>query len=102
MKKVFNATIIAKKLIGKKSITPDDGGCQEYIKNELLDYEFSYENINLEDVKNIWLRKGSSKPLVVFAGHTDVVPPEILRNGIQTLLLRRFTIIFCMEGEHLT
>ena len=75
MKEVFNATIIAKKLIGKKSITPDDGGCQEYIKNELLDYEFSYENIDLEDVKNIWLRKGSSKPLVVFAGHTDVVPP---------------------------
>jgi hypothetical protein len=51
MKEVFNAAIIAKKLIGKKSITPDDGGCQEYIKNELLDYEFSYENIDLEDVK---------------------------------------------------
>ena len=75
MKRVFNAAIIAKKLIGKKSITPDDGGCQEYIKNELLNHGFSYENIDLEDVKNIWLRKGSSKPLLVFAGHTDVVPP---------------------------
>ena len=41
MKEVFNATIIAKKLIGKKSITPDDGGCQEYIKNELLEVKLS-------------------------------------------------------------
>ena len=75
MNEFSNTVIIAKKLIEKKSITPDDGGCQEYIKNELLDYEFSYENINIKDVKNIWLRKGSNKPLVVFAGHTDVVTP---------------------------
>jgi hypothetical protein len=42
MKEDFNAAIIAKKLIEKKSITPDDGGCQEYIKNELLNHNFSY------------------------------------------------------------
>ena len=75
MDEVFNAAIIAKKLIEKKSITPNDGGCQEYIKKELENYKFSCENINLEDVKNIWLRKGLDRPLVVFAGHTDVVPP---------------------------
>jgi len=74
MDEVFNAAVIAKKLIEKKSITPNDGGCQEYIKKELENYKFSCENINLEDVKNIWLRKGSDRPLVVFAGHTDVVP----------------------------
>ena len=75
MSKVLKAAVIAKKLIEKKSITPNDDGCQEYIKNELSTYKFSCENIDLEDVKNIWLRKGSKKPLVVFAGHTDVVPP---------------------------
>lgn len=75
MDEVFNAAVIAKKLIEKKSITPDDGGCQEYIREELESYKFSCENINLENVKNIWLRKGSDKPLLVFAGHTDVVPP---------------------------
>lgn len=75
MSEVFKAAVIAKKLIEKKSITPNDEGCQEYIKNELANYEFSCENINIEDVKNIWLRKGSEKPLIVFAGHTDVVPP---------------------------
>ena len=75
MNNISNLEIIAKNLIGRESITPKDGGCQEYIKNELLDYKFKCENIDLEDVKNIWLRKGSKEPLLVFAGHTDVVPP---------------------------
>ena len=75
MTNISDVEIITKKLIGKKSITPDDDGCQEFIKNELLDYGFIHENIDLENVKNIWLRKGSNKPLFVFAGHTDVVPP---------------------------
>ena len=67
-------------LIEKKSVTPDDDGCQEYIKNQLLDYNFLYENLNFKNVKNSWLRKGKKKPLVVFAGHTDVVPPGNLNE----------------------
>ena len=62
-------------MIEKKSITPNDDGCQEYIKDELTKFNFSHQNLNIENVKNIWIRKGSNKPLVVFAGHTDVVPP---------------------------
>ena len=75
MNNIPNVEVIVKKLIEKKSVTPNDDGCQEYIKNELSGYGFVHENINLEDVKNIWLRKGSERPLLVFAGHTDVVPP---------------------------
>ena len=75
MANISNVETIAKKLIEKKSVTPNDDGCQEYIKDELSDYGFKHENINLEDVKNIWLRKGFGSPLLVFAGHTDVVPP---------------------------
>ena len=75
MTNISNVETIAKKLIEKKSVTPNDDGCQEYIKDELSDYGFKHENINLEDVKNIWLRKGFDSPLLVFAGHTDVVPP---------------------------
>ena len=75
MANISNVETIAKKLIEKKSVTPNDDGCQEYIKDELSDYGFKHENINLEDVKNIWLRKGLDSPLLVFAGHTDVVPP---------------------------
>ncbi len=67
-------------LIEKKSITPNDDGCQEYIKNQLLDYNFLYENLNFENVKNSWLRKGEKEPLLVFAGHTDVVPPGNLKE----------------------
>ena len=67
-------------LIEKKSITPNDDGCQEYIKNQLLDYNFLYENLNFENVKNSWLRKGEKEPLLVFAGHTDVVPPGNLKD----------------------
>ena len=75
MTNISNVEVIAKNLIEKESITPKDGGCQEYIKNELADYKFKHENIDVENVKNIWLRKGSCEPLLVFAGNTDVVPP---------------------------
>ena len=66
---------IASQLIQKNSVTPDDDGCQEYIKEELKDFNFECVNLNLENVSNLWLRRGDKKPLIVFAGHTDVVPP---------------------------
>ena len=76
----LNVLDIAANLIQKKSITPNDDGCQEYIKNELKDFNFDCVNLNLENVSNIWLRRGTKKPLVVFAGHTDVVPPGNLNE----------------------
>jgi len=75
MTNITSVEIIAKKLIEKKSVTPDDSGCQEYIKNELSKFNFVHQNIDIENVNNIWIKKGSKKPLIVFAGHTDVVPP---------------------------
>ena len=75
MTNITNVEKIVKKLIEKKSVTPDDDGCQEYIKNELSKFNFIHQNINIENVKNIWIKKGLNKPLIVFAGHTDVVPP---------------------------
>ena len=71
---------IACQLIQKKSVTPNDDGCQEYIKKELEDFNFECVNLNLENVSNLWLRRGDKKPLVVFAGHTDVVPPGNLEE----------------------
>ena len=76
----LNVLDIATNLIQKKSITPNDDGCQEYIKTELKDFNFDCVNLNLENVSNIWLRRGTKKPLVVFAGHTDVVPPGNLNE----------------------
>ena len=80
MTNITNVEKIVKKLIEKKSVTPDDDGCQEYIKNELSKFNFIHQNINIENVKNIWIKKGSSKPLIVFAGHTDVVPPGNIKE----------------------
>jgi succinyl-diaminopimelate desuccinylase len=80
MTNITNVKTIVKRLIEKKSITPEDDGCQKYIKDELLKFNFVHENIDIKNVKNIWLKKGSQKPLIVFAGHTDVVPPGNIKD----------------------
>ena len=65
---------LAKELIARPSVTPDDQGCQELIANRLGKLGFAIENLRFEDVDNLWARKGNDAPLFVFAGHTDVVP----------------------------
>ena len=62
-------------LIRRPSITPDDAGCQEILAERLTDLGFECEAMPFGDVKNLWARRGSSGPVLCFAGHTDVVPP---------------------------
>jgi len=72
----MNETLnLAKQLICRESISPHDGGCQEIIANYLKQHNFTVEKLNYADVNNLWATHGTGKPLVVFAGHTDVVPP---------------------------
>jgi succinyl-diaminopimelate desuccinylase len=66
---------LAKALIARKSITPEDAGCQQLIIDRLVPLGFKAEVIKCGDVTNLWIRHGTAKPLVVLAGHTDVVPP---------------------------
>ena len=66
---------LAKALIAKASITPDDNGCQELLADRLKPLGFDIETIHQNGVTNFYARKGKESPLVVFAGHTDVVPP---------------------------
>jgi len=66
---------LAKTLIAKASITPDDNGCQELLADRLKPLGFDIETIHQNGVTNFYARKGKESPLVVFAGHTDVVPP---------------------------
>lgn len=71
----MSATLeLVMKLIEKASVTPDDAGCQNLISEHLKPSGFIPEVMQFENVTNLWLRRGSSKPLFVFAGHTDVVP----------------------------
>lgn len=61
-------------LIQRESVTPEDAGCQTVIGQRLQDCGFSLREMNGEVVKNLWATRGTEGPLLVFAGHTDVVP----------------------------
>ena len=65
---------LAQELIRRRSVTPDDAGCQELIAARLADAGFRCETIRCGKVTNLWARRGSTRPLLCFAGHTDVVP----------------------------
>jgi len=65
---------LAKALVARPSVTPEDGGCQELIADRLQKAGFAIERMNTGGVKNLWARHGDARPLLVFAGHTDVVP----------------------------
>ncbi len=62
-------------LISKDSVTPEDKGCQALLASRLTPIGFKCEDMPFGDVSNLWARRGTEAPLLVFAGHTDVVPP---------------------------
>jgi succinyl-diaminopimelate desuccinylase len=65
---------LAKELIRRPSVTPKDEGCQDLMIERLEAIGFEIERLRFGDVDNFWARRGNGSPLVVFAGHTDVVP----------------------------
>lgn len=64
----------AHELIARRSITPDDAGCQPWLAERLVRLGFVIEPLVSGEVTNLWARRGSTAPVVCFAGHTDVVP----------------------------
>ena len=65
---------LAKELIARRSVTPEDGGCQQLLAARLARAGFTCEPMKFGDVSNLWARRGAAHPVVCFAGHTDVVP----------------------------
>ena len=65
---------LARRLIARPSLTPDDAGCMEIVAGWLAPLGFTCEFIHRNGVTNLWARRGAARPLFVFAGHTDVVP----------------------------
>ena len=61
-------------LISRPSVTPDDAGCQALLAERLEAVGFRCETIASGGVTNLWARRGTTSPVTVFAGHTDVVP----------------------------
>lgn len=72
----MNPTLqLACELIRRPSVTPDDRGCQQLLADRLQPLGFQVEHLRFGEVDNLWARRGVDTPLLVFAGHTDVVPP---------------------------
>jgi succinyl-diaminopimelate desuccinylase len=73
---------LAEQLIARRSVTPDDGGCQDLIAARLAPLGFTCTALpfgpDAARVSNLWAHRPGSAPagakLLVFAGHTDVVP----------------------------
>lgn len=65
---------LAKALISRPSVTPDDQNCQQLLAERLQKIGFAVEELHFGDTKNVWLRRGTQAPVFCFAGHTDVVP----------------------------
>ena len=65
---------LAKSLISKASVTPDDKGCQSIMIERLKKIDFEIHPLKFGDVDNFWATRGNGGPLFAFAGHTDVVP----------------------------
>jgi succinyl-diaminopimelate desuccinylase len=68
---------LAKDLINRASVTPEDKGCQAMMIKRLKRLGFTIQSLAFGDVENFWATHGSSGPVFAFAGHTDVVPVGI-------------------------
>lgn len=65
---------LAKDLLSRESVTPEDAGCQQMMIKRLEELGFTIETMVFEDTTNLWARRGTTAPVFCFAGHTDVVP----------------------------
>ncbi|MDQ2075197.1 succinyl-diaminopimelate desuccinylase [Marinimicrobium sp. ABcell2] len=65
---------LAVDLISRRSVTPEDAGCQALMIERLEAIGFRVEPLRFGEVDNFWAERGTSGPLLAFAGHTDVVP----------------------------
>lgn len=64
---------LARDLLARPSVTPDDAGCQQLIGDRLKACGFTLETLAEGGVTNLWATRGTGTTLA-FAGHTDVVP----------------------------
>ncbi|WP_024460690.1 succinyl-diaminopimelate desuccinylase [Marinimicrobium sp. LS-A18] len=65
---------LAHDLIRRRSVTPEDVGCQDLMIQRLEAIGFQVERLRFDEVDNFWATRGTDGPLLAFAGHTDVVP----------------------------
>jgi len=77
----MSATLdLARQLIARRSVTPQDAGCLELVEARLKPLGFRCERFSANGVDNLWARRGEQRPLLCLAGHTDVVPTGPLEH----------------------
>lgn len=69
-----DALELTEALVRRRSVTPDDAGCQQLLGSRLLAAGFRLEAMRFGETDNLWARRGTKGPVLCFAGHTDVVP----------------------------
>lgn len=65
---------LTRQLVARASVTPDDAGCQSLLATRLEAQGFEVTAMPFGEVDNLWATHGAGSPVVVLAGHTDVVP----------------------------
>ena len=66
---------LARDLMARASVTPEDAGCQALVSARLARAGFTCRQIDFGEVKNLWATHGEGGDVLCFLGHTDVVPP---------------------------
>lgn len=74
MAELSETLALAMDLMGRASVTPEDAGCQALMMERLKAIGFECQPLRFADVDNFWATHGAQGPILVFAGHTDVVP----------------------------
>ncbi len=77
---IADPVVIARDLLRCRSVTPEEGGALAYLQNVLAQAGFTVHRMTFAEpgtapIENLYARIGTEKPNLVFAGHTDVVPP---------------------------
>ncbi len=93
---------LAKDLISRQSVTPEDADCQKVMIERLEKLGFEIEVMVFEDTTNFWARRGTEAPLFAFAGHTDVVPAGNLDHWHTLHLSQLLSTVICTVAARRT
>ncbi len=70
----LDALDLAQALIRRPSVTPADEGAMDLLQRQLEGLGFSCRRMKFGEIENLYARRGTARPNLCFAGHTDVVP----------------------------
>jgi succinyl-diaminopimelate desuccinylase len=71
---VLDPIDLARELIRRPSVTPADAGAMDVLQAALERVGFACRRMKFGEIENLYARRGSARPNLCFAGHTDVVP----------------------------